>query len=246
MGVFSLLLSACGENSESEPSMEQEEVVIHLDYSLMESGSMSRASEDVYSMFYDTYIKTKKITPRKYTLDFFSKKDTEKADQFIKEITGWWGSNDGVRLPVDTYYVKGTSVPVLSTPPGCACDSVWLSFDETIAISNETKTVTLNAKYDCFLLLFDAKNVSSIEAYYFDKVSEKRYLNSTNDVYYLFVTKTKRDMFDSASRLEVQITRKSGSIIRIDLSKLSLEKGKYYYFNDVTNTFDIEPMEQGS
>lgn len=237
MGVFSLLLSACGENSESEPSMEQEEVVIHLDYSLMESGSMSRAGEDVYSKFYDSYVKSKLLTPKKYTLSFKNKNSYS-----VKNITSEWGSVEGIRLLEGSYTVNGTSSPQYSgNTLSFAGDSIWMKFNETIDIGKTDTNIVLNAKYDCFLLLFDAQNIESIYAYSHYNTSKRFYPTQTDGIYYIFINSTTA----SDERVKIDIKRKTGASITLDLQYLRFEMGKYYYFNDVTNTFDIEPMEQG-
>lgn len=241
----SIFLTSCGGEIDNEPKEDLKDVTVKLDYTFLESGSMSRSVEDVYMQFYNNYIQTKKLSPSRYELDFSNFENTGDSKDYTLKIAGIWGNNDGVTLPIGSYTVKGNSTPKISSSPGCCGDSLWLTFNEKIQLSNQAKNITLNAKYDCFLLLFDAENISSIEAYYIDKPNETHLLTIAGNIYYLFVTKTQRDMFDSSSRVEIKITRKTGTTIRIDLSKIPFEKGKYYYFNDITNSFDIEPMIQG-
>ena len=63
--------SASSELPSDEP---KEEVEFKLDYTFAESGDMTRATgEEVYTTFYDKYIKTKVLTPRNYTLTFSDK-----------------------------------------------------------------------------------------------------------------------------------------------------------------------------
>lgn len=42
------------------------------------------------------------------------------------------------------------------------------------------------------------------------------------------------------------VTRNDGQKSNINLVDIPFEKGKYYYFNDMTNSFDIPKMESGN
>jgi hypothetical protein len=44
----------------------------------------------------------------------------------------------------------------------------------------------------------------------------------------------------------IWLIRNDNSQIKIELEKQPFEKGKYYYFNDMTNSFDIPKMESGN
>lgn len=238
--LFSLMLPSC--SNDLEPIDTKQEVSVNLDYSLMQSGSMSRAGDDVYTNFYESCIKTKELAPKNFTLNFSEEGGTE-----ICDIEGQWGDNEGIRIIEGSYKVTGVTHPrYQSTAPKYAGDSLWLKFDETVRIAKDTKTITLSAKYDCFLLLFDASNIKDINTYYLYNDHLKFALNRHNNIYYLFVNKTMVTNSNRESYLIMEITRPSGTKITINLGRLKFEFGKYYYFNDVTNSFDIEAMEPGA
>ena len=42
------------------------------------------------------------------------------------------------------------------------------------------------------------------------------------------------------------VIKRNDSSSSINLDNVPFEKGKYYYFNDILNSFDIPPMESGN
>ena len=222
-----------------------QEVEFTLDYTFAESGSMTRATgEEVYSSFYDKYIKTKQLTPTTYSLTFTNKETGAKAC-----INGRWDKKDAIRLTEGVYEVTGTSVPLYKTKAGEPSDTVYLSFNETINIKKDMSSLVLQAQYNSYLLLFDAENVKDI--YY------EHYFNTSSSmvskvIYRLYKTESLRSMFIrdlkyvSDKPHYIYITRNDGQETTITLDKFPFEKGKYYYFNDMTNSFDIPKMESGN
>ncbi len=86
----------------------------------------------------------------------------------------------------------------------------------------------LKGIYNCYLLLFDATNISSITAS-IDR--ELRILPKIDNIYYLFVESDYYATANSpASYLYINITRPNGATVNINVGKLKLEKGRYYYF----------------
>ena len=146
-----------------------QEVGLTLDYTFAESGSMTRAAgEEVYGSFYEKYIKTKKLTPTTYSLIF---------------TNGVWGNKDAIRLMEGEYTVAGTSAPQPIEDEMLShhiSDTVFISFDETVHISKDMTSITLTAKYDSYLLMFDKDNCN--EAYY------HVYLNGRNNRKNLYET----------------------------------------------------------
>lgn len=244
VALLCFVLPACSSKESVEPEIVKEEINVKLDYALMSSGSMSRAGEDIYADFFEGCINNKLLAPQNYELTF---KNNEGTGWAIKEVNGKWGENEGVRLVEGTYTVEGATSPkYIPYTPKFAGDSIWLSFDERIEIKPDTKKLVLSAKYECFLLLFDADNISSIDAYYYYSNNSKHSLQKYKNIYYLFVNKNCETDYNRDSWLMLKITRPSGTSIILNLGNMSFENGKYYYFNDVTNSFDLEPMEQGN
>ena len=136
------------------------------------------------------------------------------------------------------YEVTGTSVPSSSM----CLDTAYLYFDENIIIDNETQEINLTAKYDSYLLMFDKSDKRMVDykygsGYTTDSPSSIS-LKNVDDIYYAFFNKL------LANENSIEINR--GVISTISLDDIPFEKGKYYYFNDVSGSFDIPPMESGN
>lgn len=247
--LFSLMLllatmltfTACGDD-EDELTVLPDDVTVKLDYSFFESGDMSRNGETAYQGFYDNFIKTKQIAPYSYSLTFKSENTGEAV------MTGAWGGS-GICLKEGAYTVNGDCFPKISSSAKGAndiCDSLYLTFNEPITITKSTEKVTLSAIYDCYLLLFDATSIKSITASFGNKK-----LNQLGDLYYLFVRQdyytTQGSYGPYNTYLSLDIVKKDGTNINyFKIGGTGFEKGKYYFFNDMTNSFDIEPMPNGN
>ena len=222
-------------SSEIPSDEPKEEVEFKLDYTFSESGDMTRATgEEVYTMFYNKYIKTKELTPKSYSLRFTRIKTNAYA-----EFNGYWDTDDGIRLPEGEYIVTGTSHPKNASVN--VSDSVHLVFQDTVNITKDMKLLTLKAKYDSYLLLFDADNNNRVTF----NPGENNYKSfelkkSSDNIFYLFM----QAVYSSSTN--IGIAHNSGKFSYIYLSKMPFEKGKYYYFNDMTNSFDIPMMESGN
>lgn len=232
--VVTLAFIGCSEESVIEqPS---KEVEVSLDYSFAESGSMTRAGSYVYTEFYNKYVKTKQLTPKNFDLTFKNKETGATAT-----IKGNWNKKHSFKLLTGEYEVTGTSHP--STVYYMSCiDSLYLAFKENITITNNTENITLNAQYDSFMLMFDKSDKAQIE--YCSGGGGTALLESTNlktidGLYYAFFCELRGNV------KFLRITRNKQSST-IDLDKTPFEKGKYYYFNDINNSFNIPPMEEGN
>ena len=237
IGLLALALCSC---SKEEVDTTPKEVEVKLDYTFAESGSMTRAGADMYGAFYDRYIKTKKLTPTTYKLTF-----TNKQTGTVAQINGLWNSQDGIRLVEGEYEVSGTSHPKEKrTSLGYPSDSVYLAFNETVNISKDATVLTLNAKYDSYLLMFDKANYSSVTYEVFNTGGPKNLLESES-LLTLFIKDLKHGTTSSYDHY-IYLTRSNGQKSEILLNNIPFEKGKYYYFNDMTNSFDIPPMDSGN
>lgn len=238
----SLAFTSC--DKEAEVTVPQE-ANFTLDYTFTESGSMTRATgTEVYGDFYDNYIKTKVLTPRTYHLEFQSISN----NTAILTIDGQWGTKGGIRLPEGEYYVVGYSRPIETYAKNFTylpSDTVYISFNEKVSINKEMTTLTLNAKYDSYLLLFDYGNMSKIEL----NIGEKQ-LSHDNACYWVFAKENSWTNWDNGFSfthyLSAKIVRKNGDNIDVEFGRLPLTPGKYYYFNDMTNTFDLPLMDSGN
>lgn len=209
-----------------------EEVTVKLDYSFFEQGSMSRSAELSYQTFYDNYIKTNVLAPETYNLTF------SQSSSAVQKINGRWDSADGIKLLEGTYLVNGISRPA----DYYFSNKMFLSFSEDVTVTKETQSIILKAHYDCFLLMFDSSSIKTIKAK-FESNSGGTDLSKLGNEYYIFVNaKTNKE----GRALEILITRTNGSTVELALAKMPFENGKYYFFNDISNSFDIDPMENGN
>lgn len=246
MTVLALLclvsLTSC--SSENEIEQPKEMVTCNLSFHFAESGPMSRAASDIYSTFYENYIKNKVLTPKIYNLTF-----TNKETNATATMVGCWDEPHGIRLLEGEYYVTGTSYPkvVPSKDGEITCDTVYLKFEETVNITKDTKKITLNAGYDSYLLMFDKKEVSIISYSYTyttgSSYTKTTYLKERGDIYPCFIPKERADAKVFIRRRDYKETHYD---INVSLTNMPFEKGKYYYFNNVTNSFDIPPMQPGN
>ena len=237
--AMSASITSC--TKEETPDVPQD-VTFTLDYTFVESGSMSRATgNEVYEEFYNEYIKAKMLTPSFYSLTFVNKETGAEAT-----IKGKWDSKDGIRLPEGEYEVTGTSTPREKDFSEWS-DSVHLVFNETVSINRGDTNLTLNAIYDSFLLMFDAENTKSISCKndgFTSSVKDDK-LSKTDKLFWVFMQQT----YYKESRNNdyyLTISRIDGQKSTIMLINIPFEKGKYYYFNDMTNSFDLPPMESGN
>lgn len=234
-------------SSDEEDIYSPQQVDLTIDYTFIESGSMTRVSTtraigaDVYDDFYNKYIKTKQLTPTTYSLTFRNKETGE----VVMTIDGNWSETNNIRLPEGNYTVTGKSQPIeKETYYGYEypSDTVYLTFEEDVKIIKDMSNLTLTANYDAFLLLFDTENTEKI------RMNSERLLTSNNNVYWLFMRDKmyRTSSGSSTGYYDLDISRKNGDKLNIQIKNIPFEKGKYYYFNDMTNSFDIPKMESGN
>ena len=232
--LFAILATifACSKDL-SEPT----EVSVSIDYTLPESGDMGRSGAALYAEFYSKYISTRKLTPTTFSLTFTNTKDESSVT-----IEDKWTDNHGLKLPAGTYKVEGKSYPkskYTGQYEKRLIDTLWLKFNEEIEIKPDTKRLKLNASYDSFMLFFDADGISSIGS----SVSGTNEYNDTvkkvDEIYYLFLQTAK-----VGHRLTID--RENGGFAVLDLGKMTLEKGKYYYFGNIETGYDLPEMESGN
>lgn len=231
-----LWLASC--NNNTEPYVPQE-VEFSLDYTFIENGSMTRATgAEVYSEFYEKYVKTKQLTPTTYSLTF-----TNQETGATARINGRWDKKDGIRLPEGTYNVTGSSTPIARESREWS-DSIYIAFNETVSIRKDDTQLTLSAIYDSFLLMLDTENTIDVSCKCNALSMSREKLSHNDKQFWMFMQNTYRS--DIINYYYLVVTRKDRETSNITLLDIPFEKGKYYYFNDMTNTFDIPPMESGN
>ena len=217
----------------NEEIKQPQEVEFTIDYSFS-SGNMNRATNaEIYDSFYKDHIVTREITPDKFELIFINKKTGQK-----NEVNGLWSKNGLIRLAEGTYTVTGDSYDGASNV--YTKDKVILSFNSEITIDKNTNSITLKALYNCPLLFFSTNNTQNV-IYSYDKGIISESIKILDEYYYCFVKS-----FSQAEDACFVINRKDGNKIRIYTKNLALDNGKYYFFNDVTSSFELDPMIPGN
>lgn len=213
--------------SSCEQAVEEPQIVdVCFGVKFVESGSMSRATVDeIYQEFYNKHIVTKEFVLTTYDLTISDEKGNT-----VAVIDGTWDKTT-IQLLTGKYKVTGTS-----TSSGCSKAS--LKFEETITIST-SETINLTAKYDCFLLLFPRNNGTYNYRYYSNYSAGYTTMPTVDDLSYMFIRGTVPDVSYYGDT--------SSDSVNLDLTpyKDTFQIGCYYYFNIVTGTFNIPPMENG-
>lgn len=218
------------------------EVTVALDYSFMESGSMTKAGDAVYSDFYEKYVKSKVLTPKTFNLTF-----TNVETKAVATIKGDWTKNHSLKLLTGDYEVTGTSYPAYKDKRDGdfkGIDSLFICFNETVKITSEMTKLNLTAQYDSYLLMFDKSDKSLINYRYHPTGSNSYYdiaLKDIDDIYYAFYNKL--NGYDKENQI---IINRTVGTTTINMINVPFEKGHYYYFNDLSNSFDIPPMTSGN
>lgn len=235
MGLLALALCSC---SKEDVDTTPKEVNLSLDFTFEESGNMTRSGESIYSSFHDKYIKTHTLTPNTYTLVFENIETGATSHQ-----QGTWGKKEGIKLYAGKYKVSGESKPYMEDN-GICIDSLTMRFEENITITEDMTKLTLQAKHDSYMMFFDKANKKHIDYKYTNDGWDGAILNlkSTDEIYYCFISNT------SNYKQHIIYTYDTNDILKVSFNfqTTPFEKSKYYYFNDVTNSFDIPPMESGN
>lgn len=230
--LFALFCTAFVFQSCDSDDYQPKEVEFRIDYSFS-SGSMSRSTNDeIYTKFYEDNIKTRKITPNNYSIVFTNKETGQK-----NEINGLWSEKNLIRLAGGTYTITGSSEDDGKSSE--VKEKVIIEFKDEIVINENTSTLILKAQYNCSLLLFDASLSRDVTYYWEYPYGES--LKSLNGYFYCFC---KRNVGGKESYFGVM--RTNGKVSKVHTDNLNLENGKYYFFNDMTGGFDLEPMTPGN
>lgn len=225
--------------SKNQPEIQPPvEVSVSLDYSFAEIGNMTKSGNSVYSNFYDKYVATKILAPKTFELTF-----TNKETGATATMRGNWDKNHSIKLLAGEYEVSGISHPVYPSSRTCI-DSLYMAFNETLAINESTQSISLTAMYDCYLLLFDKGDKTKIAHHVSQTSSSTSYdtnLQQLDNIYYAYMYP--KTYYNNLIYIYHDGIETPSSI---RLNDIPFEKGKYYYFNDLSNSFDIPPMSAGN
>lgn len=236
-GVFLCFASSCSsdDGSENEP-LKSDEVKVYLTYTFDTSsgGNMARFSstnEEVFNEFYEE-IKTGELLAPSYNITF-----TNVDSGVTYNFKGNWADNEFVTLRTGAYNVTGYSTATGDNVQ----DKCSIVFDEQINISITSKVVTLNAEYDCSLLIFNDEAIQSLHNYNGEDTTS---FYSFKTYKYAFVNDC---VYKASSKNEAYIIGKytNDAEFLIYTGNLNFEKGKYYVYNSVSNSLSFPPMTEG-
>lgn len=245
--------------SSNEDIYKPQDVKLTLDYTIVNSGSMSRSGgEDVYNKFYEKYIKTKKLTPQNYNLTFTN----AETNDVVLNKTSAWNSKDGIVLPEGKYKVTGYSYPSeIEIVSGnnwsyyYPSDTVYIAFDEVVSVTKDMSKLTLKANYDSYLLLFDTVNTDSVvlgdDSGNAFTGNYAKTLAKDEDCHWIFMNAkfySYSYQINKTYYYSFLIAQSGSDNIKLFTSSETYEKGKYYYYqyNGMTNSFDLPQMEPGN
>ncbi len=232
LSLLAAIITGC---NTKEPLPEEPKMVqVVLNYALPESGSMTKATAaEVYDTIYETYIKTGELLPNPYSLTFKTMDGVE-----VARISGNWSDNKPVMIATGKYHVVGSSNGGVTYREQFT--KAPLLFEEDIEIDENTASITLHAKYDCFLLIFDAEGKTYFK-WSADGTSDSAVSGDAGKVgnwYYIFAKE-----FKGSGSVQWNYGSKEN---RIWMSNFNFQKGYYYYYNDLSGSFEIPKMQPGS
>ncbi|MBR5480496.1 MAG: hypothetical protein IKU85_02190 [Bacteroidaceae bacterium] len=257
ISTASIAFTSCSSDNEEMTTNEPQMVNVKLDFTFEQSGDMTRANgAETYAAFYEKYIKTKKLTPKNYSLSFINKA----TGQEILSKKGMWEKKEGIQLPEGKYIISGISHPIekYSDAPS---DSVYMSFYEEVEITQNTYEITLSAKYASFLLLFDVNNIRNIlladeynTAFPEDNKMYKK-LTKDDNCYWLFMVNNWYGRYTanygatySYDYYSFVVQLMNENTAKFELSSKSFDRGKYYFYqyNDISTSYNIPEMQPGN
>lgn len=232
LAVFAAVCLSCSK----ENAVIEETADVSFEYVLPSGNSMTRASADeIYINFYNKYVKTGIVLPSTYSLT------VKNADgNTVMVCSGQWDKKQRFKLGVGKFHITGTSTESYNNFD--YFKKAPLAFDEEIEVTASTTSVILSAKYDCFLVMFDATDKDKAEWFAGGEKNYGRYgdIPKLDGIYYLFPQD-----FQSDSYIKWTGSGTSNETV-INMFQYTFKKGYYYYFEDAEGGFYIPPMERGN
>ena len=232
--LLSLILLGCQELIDKPTPTDEETVSVYFIYNLPtdNGSSMTKATNaEVFDEFYQKIVSAELVAPT-YELVL-----TETTTGGRYEFSGSWKSHDMVTLRTGTYHIVGASIASGDNIQ----DKCSFVFDETVVITASSSSITLNAIYDCFLLIFSAKDIESISNFNGETSTP---LHSFDNYKYAFVNSV---LYKEGKQNEAYLlgTNTDGAEFKCYTGSLYFEKGKFYVYNSVTGGFTVPKMEEG-
>lgn len=240
LAVVSMLASCSGESEDTpKANLAQVSFTYTLDTS---TGSAMKApaktarkasgNSSVFSEFY-TKIKSGDLVAETYDLTMTNLSTGEEYD-----FSGKWDTHKVTAIPTGRYKVAGTSTATGDNIQ----EKCSIKFSQEVEVVAGSNDITLNADYDCYLLVFTDKNITSVKNY---SGQSSQSLFTFGNYKYAFVNER---LYAGGYQTEAYIggSFSDGTNFTIPTGTLAFEKGKYYVYNTLTNSFSIPEMEEGN
>jgi len=240
MSVFGVCFVSCSNdeaNNETPNPATSNEAKVYFVYTLDTSiGDMmtrgAKTNAEVFDEFYEK-IKTGDLVAPSFELTL-----TEVNSDVMYTFKGKWNSHDLLTLRTGSYRVVGKS-----TADGDNIqEKCSFTFDEQIDISITSNIITLHAKYDSSLLIFNNEKIQTLQNFNGSALAS---FFTFSTYKYAFVNNT---LYDEAKKNDAYILGRytDDAEFKIFTGNLYFEKGKYYVYNSISNGFDVPPMEEGN
>lgn len=221
-------------DTDKTENSEDEEISIYFTYNLPTDvgGSMTKATNtEVFDDFYKKIVSAELVAPS-YNLIL-----TDTTTSVKYEFTGNWNNHDMITLRTGTYHVVGASTASgENIQERCS-----FTFDEIIEIKPSASSITLNAKYDCFLLVFSTNDITTISNY--NGESETSFFSFKTYKYAFVNDKLYKDGKQSSAYIGGTYNDSIG--FKCYTGNLLFEKGRYYVYSSVTGGFMAPKMIEG-
>lgn len=237
MSVLALSLAGCNkiETKPEEPEEPKEEKVsVYFTYNLPSDNGMSMTkatNADIFKEFYASIVSAE-LVAEDYELVLT---DVQTGVRF--EVSGKWNSHNKVTLSTGVYQVSGVS----KAKGENIQEKCSFTFNEQIELSATSSSITLSAKYDCALLIFNAQDIASLSNYNGEGLTS---LFSFSKYRYAFVN-DKLYKEGKKDKAYLQGVYSDGAEFKFFTGNANFEKGKYYVYNSVAGGFNVPEMQEG-
>lgn len=224
--IISAFVISCSKENDSETAN------VKFVSSLANGDIMTKATnQEVFGEFYSAIINGT-LAADSYHLIL-----TEVGGDVRYEFYGSWKSSDFVTVKTGRYHVKG-----VSTASGDYLqDKCSLVFNDIVDISAHDSTISIEGNYDCYLLIFDTNQVSTVVN--FTGVENLEFFDFSH-YKYAFVNDTIYDIF-GRDIANINGTNVNGSNFIIKTGYFPFVKGMHYVFSPVNSEFYVPEMEDG-
>ena len=193
---------------------------------------MTKSNASIFGEFYEK-IKSAELVAPKYNVSL-----TETTTGAKYEFEGTWGDRHMVTITAGRYKVEGKS----TASGGLLQEKCSLVLVGEVSINAASETILLPAQYDCFLLIFNATDIVTLQNVNGESVEPFFEFGAYK---YAFVNgKVYSDDQKATSHILGQFS--DDCQFKVYTGNLNFEKGKYYVYNSLAGGFYLPEMEDGT